>query len=348
MLDHRVVVGGVADDEVRAVDVVADQVVDDPAVLLAEHRVLRLAGLERAGIAHQRVTQEGHRLGSGDVDLAHVRQVEEAGRGTHRAVLLEDGSVLHRHLVAGERDEPPARSGVPVVERGARQGARLAHALASSCSRSERRVAASSRTERSVAWVSISSASSICTQRTSSNSWSWSSVRAADRPHQVEVDGLVEAGLAADEEVGDRVERLLHLDREAGLLARLAGRRLGERLTGVRRSLRERPQPGMAPMDEGYLGAAADGPMDDAPGTDRARVAKPRHAAATRGVRATVPCAGGAGRGDRPWGSGTGWSACAGRPPSPDRDGRERGRPCRFGASRGVDCSLRNGRAPRT
>ena len=28
---------------------------------------------------------------------------------------------------------------------------------------------------------------------------------AADRPHQVEMDGLVEAGLAADEEVGDRV-----------------------------------------------------------------------------------------------------------------------------------------------
>ena len=51
-----------------------------------------------------------------DLDLAHVRDVEDAGVGPHRPVLGDHALVLHRHLPAGERDEPPAGLDVLVVE----------------------------------------------------------------------------------------------------------------------------------------------------------------------------------------------------------------------------------------
>ena len=56
-----------------------------------------------------------------DLELAHVRDVEDAGVGPHRAVLGDDALVLDGHLPARERDEPRAERGVPVVKRRAEQ-----------------------------------------------------------------------------------------------------------------------------------------------------------------------------------------------------------------------------------
>ena len=51
-----------------------------------------------------------------DLDLAHVRDVEHAGVGAHRAVLLDHALVLDGHLPAGERDHARTERDVAVVE----------------------------------------------------------------------------------------------------------------------------------------------------------------------------------------------------------------------------------------
>ena len=51
-----------------------------------------------------------------DLELAHVRDVEDAGVGAHRLVLLDHALVLDRHLPAGERDHARAEGDVTVVQ----------------------------------------------------------------------------------------------------------------------------------------------------------------------------------------------------------------------------------------
>ncbi len=145
------------DPEPLLFEPVHDEIVEDPPVDLAHHRVLRLADRQRAGIADECVAQEGDRLLAAHLDLAHVRQVEEPRRAANRTVLGQDALVLDRHLVASERDEPRAEGNVLGVERRAPEFRRLDHAVASARSRISS--AASSRTLRSVAWLRTASAS---------------------------------------------------------------------------------------------------------------------------------------------------------------------------------------------
>jgi hypothetical protein len=56
---------------------------------------------------------------AGQLQLSHVRDVEDSCRGAHGPVLAHDGRVLHRHLPAGEGDEARAESGVALVQRRA-------------------------------------------------------------------------------------------------------------------------------------------------------------------------------------------------------------------------------------
>ena len=56
-----------------------------------------------------------------DLELAHVRDVEDAGVAAHGAVLGDHALVLHGHLPAGERDQPRAERDVPLVERRSAQ-----------------------------------------------------------------------------------------------------------------------------------------------------------------------------------------------------------------------------------
>ena len=99
------------------VEPVDDQVVDDPAVLVREQRVLRVAGLELVDVVRERRLQQVARRRPFDLDLAHVRDVEDAGVGAHRPVLRDHALVLHGHLPAGERDHARAERDVAVVER---------------------------------------------------------------------------------------------------------------------------------------------------------------------------------------------------------------------------------------
>src|SRR4029453_5878040 len=53
-----------------------------------------------------------------DLELAHVRDVEDPGGGADRLVLGDHALVLHGHLPAGERHHARIQRAVPLVERG--------------------------------------------------------------------------------------------------------------------------------------------------------------------------------------------------------------------------------------
>jgi hypothetical protein len=114
---HHRAVGGVRDDHepvvARAID---HEVVDDPAVLGEEQRVLGLPDLDRRKLAGEGVVEGGARLGAEQHDLAHVREVEDARGIPDGVVLGEVARVAHGHLPAGEVGEARAGSAVHLVE----------------------------------------------------------------------------------------------------------------------------------------------------------------------------------------------------------------------------------------
>ena len=75
---------------------------------------------------HQRLERLGGVVAGlgGQPHLAHVRDVEQAGRGAGLGMLGQDaGRILHRHLVAGEGHEARAELAMQGVERRALEGA---------------------------------------------------------------------------------------------------------------------------------------------------------------------------------------------------------------------------------
>jgi hypothetical protein len=68
---------------------------------------------------------------AGDLDLAHVADVEEPRARPHGHVLVGDAGVLDGHVPAAEFDHAGAERAMPRVERGFLQGIRrrLGHRL---------------------------------------------------------------------------------------------------------------------------------------------------------------------------------------------------------------------------
>ena len=76
---RRLAVARVDDEQVVVrVDPVGDQVVDDPAALVREQRVLRLAVADPVEVVREQRLQQLVRVRALDVELAHVRDVEDA------------------------------------------------------------------------------------------------------------------------------------------------------------------------------------------------------------------------------------------------------------------------------
>ena len=116
----RLAVGRVDDEQVLPVrEAVDDEVVDDPALLVGQQRVLRLSVRDLVEIVREHLLEKGVSRRPVDVDLAHVRDVERAAVGADRAMLLDDARVLDGHLVPGERHHPRAERDVARVERRA-------------------------------------------------------------------------------------------------------------------------------------------------------------------------------------------------------------------------------------
>ena len=97
------------------------EIVEDAAGIVGELGVALLAGLEARDVGrHQGLQRLGRVLPGlrGEPHLAHVRDVEQAGRGPGLGMFGQNaGRVLHRHLVAGEGHEARAELAVQVVER---------------------------------------------------------------------------------------------------------------------------------------------------------------------------------------------------------------------------------------
>ena len=91
--DEEVVVRG---------DPVRDQVVDDAAALVRQQRVLRLAVADPVEVVREQRLEQLVRVRALDVELAHVRDVEDAAVAADGPVLGDDALVLDRHLPAGE------------------------------------------------------------------------------------------------------------------------------------------------------------------------------------------------------------------------------------------------------
>ena len=119
---HRGAIRRVDDEiELPVREPVRDEVVDDPADLVREQGVLRLAVVEPVDVVRQHALEEGLRRRPVDVDLAHVRDVERPGVRSNGPVLGDDALVLHGHLVAGERHHARAERDVALVQRRAQE-----------------------------------------------------------------------------------------------------------------------------------------------------------------------------------------------------------------------------------
>jgi len=104
------------------------EIVHDPAVLVAEQRVLDLADPERGDVVRREPLERPLGIRPAELELAHVAHVEAANRVPYRAVLLDDARVLHGHVPPPERNHPSAEADVGGVERSALQrGVGLGH-----------------------------------------------------------------------------------------------------------------------------------------------------------------------------------------------------------------------------
>ena len=115
-----------------------------------------------------------------DLELAHVRQVEQPDPLADRPVLLDDRAVLDRHQPATELDEPRPEGPMRLGQRCPVDGRlhRVGHGAVSATGRADAVPGcaitrpARATSARSVSKVSIVAASANEIQRTSSNSWS--------------------------------------------------------------------------------------------------------------------------------------------------------------------------------
>src|SRR6266540_1719643 len=106
------------------------EVVDDRAVRVTQQGVLDLAHVQSRHVVGGQMLERGEGPGALDLELAHVAHVEEPDGAPHRAVLLDDARVLHRHVPAAEGHHARPGLDVRLMERGALEGGRV-HAFGS-------------------------------------------------------------------------------------------------------------------------------------------------------------------------------------------------------------------------
>ena len=112
---------GVDHDHELVLEPIDGAVVHEGALGREDRGVLHAARLQRADVVAGDPVDEGVAVGAGDLELAHVGDVEDPGAGANGVVLGEDaGGILHRHLPAGERHQLGAQ--LPGGRRRARCG----------------------------------------------------------------------------------------------------------------------------------------------------------------------------------------------------------------------------------
>src|SRR5439155_9821244 len=113
-------------------DPVDDDVVDDRPAFVGDETVARLAHIETGDVARHEAVERGARGATLEEELAHVREIEEAGAAADRAMLRDDALVLDRHLVAREGHHLRPELLMLVEQRSAAHCRRLRHHYAAS------------------------------------------------------------------------------------------------------------------------------------------------------------------------------------------------------------------------
>ena len=118
-----VLAGGVDHQEQRVVAQVGDhQVVEDAALLIGEHGIALHAHRQVDDIHRHQAFQGLGGIAAAQGDLAHVRDIEQAGLLAGVQVFLEHAQrVLHRHVIAGERHHARTQFQVQGVQWGLEQ-----------------------------------------------------------------------------------------------------------------------------------------------------------------------------------------------------------------------------------
>ena len=233
---------------------VHDQVVDDPAILGADHRVLGPADRQGA-VGPTRAQRRGHRRPPAiDEEFAHVRQVEQAGPFADRPMLVEDPAVLDRHQPATELDELGVERPMDVGQRGlAKHRVVLGQGVVDSVWGGDvdglpatfadgRGSRCGATNERPLRLEGQQDGGLL--ERHPADPFELVVVEreiATDRLHQEVVDGLVDPDPVLDEHVGNRGQRFDDPDLQAGLLLDLAERRLLDGLAGIGSALGKGP-----------------------------------------------------------------------------------------------------------
>ena len=113
----RVLVAGVDDDEQAVViGLAGHQVVHDAALGVQQQAVFLAARLQHRIVAGHEPLELGDGVGAGDLALAHVRDVEQAGMLAGPAVLGQHALVLDRHVIAAEADHAGSQRAVRGVQ----------------------------------------------------------------------------------------------------------------------------------------------------------------------------------------------------------------------------------------
>lgn len=109
--------GGVDDEKkpflARTVD---DEVIDDAALFVEKEGVVPFPDGEGGDVVGEESVEPVHRSGALDLEFAHVRDVEDPYRISHRLMLGDDALVLDGHFPAGEGHDAGAEGEVAVVK----------------------------------------------------------------------------------------------------------------------------------------------------------------------------------------------------------------------------------------
>ncbi len=96
---------------------VDEQVVHERALRGEKAGVLRLPHLQPGRVVGRDALDGGEGVLAGDLNLAHVADVEDSGARADRGVLVREPAVLDGHVPAAERDHLRSRGAVTSVER---------------------------------------------------------------------------------------------------------------------------------------------------------------------------------------------------------------------------------------
>ncbi len=95
-----------------------EDIVLDAALLVADHRVLRLHGPQRSEIVRRHALKERFRAGAGDDNPPHMADIEETDLASNGVILIHNAGVVDGHFPTREVDQLRPGGAMLCDERG--------------------------------------------------------------------------------------------------------------------------------------------------------------------------------------------------------------------------------------